>query len=167
MTKEELKEIRSVLLGRTVLANDGRITTLEPGFHLSAGVSDGAGAVRFFGVKKTVRVYETSLSEENTLKAAQTAMENIGRGLLLKEQPDTKACLIRSILTRPVVLVFRYEEGKPILTACTGRSPTAWLAIRRALYAFTDELPEGVRPAEEQPKPKKNKDRSKEEENRS
>ena len=161
MTKEQQKEIKSVLLGRTVLAEDGRITTLEPGFHLSPGIGDGAGAVRFFGVAKKYRYFNTKLSEGNTYKAARTAMENIGRGLILREQPQTPACLIRYLLSRPVVLTFTYEEGIPTLTGWTGRGLTGWFSLRRSFHAFTDELPDTVTVAdivvEKPPKEKKEK----------
>jgi len=144
MTQEQEKEIKSALLGKTVLADDGRITTLEPGFHLSPGVGDGAGAVRLLGIYHKQQFFETKLSEAKTLKAARFAMQNIGRGLLLREQPETPACLIRYLLTRPVVLTFTYEDGVPTLTGWTGRGATGWISLRRAFYTFTDELPDGI-----------------------
>ena len=145
MTKEEKREIRTVLLGKTVLAGDGRIIALEPGLHLSAGVGDGAGAVRFFGIASRSVCYDTVFDPYNTLAAAQKSMFEIGRGLILREQPEAAACLIRYILTRPVVLAFRYIDNVPVLTAWTGRGLTGWISIRRAIKAFNEELPEGVK----------------------
>lgn len=144
MTKEQKREIRAVLLGRTVLADDGRITALEPGLHLSAGVGDGAGAVRFFGIASRSCCFDTALSPDNTIEAGRKSMFEIGRGLILREQPEACACLIRYLLTRPVVLAFRYIDGIPVLTAWTGRGLTGWISIRRSVKAFTEELPEGV-----------------------
>ena len=173
MTKEEKREIRTVLLGKTVLAGDGRIIALEPGIHLSAGVGDGAGAVRFLGIASRSVCYDTVFDPYNTLGAAQKSMFEIGRGLILREQPEAAACLIRYILTRPVVLAFRYIDNVPVLTAWTGRGLTGWISIRRAIKAFNEELPEGVKASdktapkdagdtEKKKKKKKTKDRDKE-----
>ena len=101
-------------------------------------------------------------------------MFEIGRGLILREQPEAAACLIRYILTRPVVLAFRYIDNVPVLTARTGRGLTGWISIRRAIKAFNEELPEGVKASDkaapknsgdtekEKKKKKKTKDRDKE-----
>ena len=148
MDREQQKEIRDVLLGRTVLAEDGRITSLEPGFHLSAGIGDGAGAVRFLGVMHRSRAFESRLGEVRTLQAAQTAMRNIGRGLILRLQPMTVACLIRYFTTPPVVLAFRYVEGTPVLTAFAGRGIGGRLSVKRAIRVFADEIGEDVKIAE-------------------
>ncbi len=160
MTKAEKKEIRAVLLGHTVLAQDGMITTLEPGFHLSAGVADGAAAVMLLGIKKKSWRFETRSSRQKTLKAASAAMQNIGRGLILREQPEASACLVRYLLTRPVVLVFSYVDDVPVLSAWTGKGISGWLSQKRAMKAFADELPGDIKLSEEAPpkdKPEKEK----------
>ena len=144
MNKAQKKEIRAVLLGKTGLTEDGRVIALGSGFHLSAGVADGAGAVRFLGIAKREYCFATKRSPEKTLEAARTAMFEIGRGLVLRETPDAEACLIRYILTKPVVLVFRYVGDVPVLTALTGRSLTGWISMWRAKRAFADELPDDV-----------------------
>ena len=71
-------------------------------------------------------------------------MAEIGRGLILRLQPGTAACLIRPLLMKPIVLTFRFDGDVPVLTAWTGRRLTAGLAIRRAVSAFADELPDTV-----------------------
>ena len=139
----EVKEIRSVLLGRTVLLDDGRIAVLPSGeFHFSPGISDGAGAVRFFGVTSRSETFETKLSQQKVTNTALRCMQEIGRGLFLQEQPDTVACLIRYMLTKPTVLTFRYIDGVPVLTAWCGRSIMGLVSMRRALKDFNDELKE-------------------------
>ena len=175
MTKEEKREIRQVLLGRTIMAEDGRITALEQGLHLSAGVSDGAGAVRFFGIASKSCCFDTSLDEQQTMNAAAKAMFEIGRGVILRTQPQAAACLIRYLIGKPVVLAFRYMDGVPILTIWSGRSIMGWISRRRAINVFVSELPEGVRPSlasvpkeagnviKEKKKRKKDKEKEKEE----
>ena len=144
MTKEEKKEIKNVLLGRTMLADDGRIISLESGLHLSAGIGDGAGSVRFFGVANRSRCFDTSFSKDKTLELARKDMFEIGRGLILRTQPEAAACLIRFIFGRPTVLAFRYIDETPVLTVWSGRSIMGLLSIRRAIKVFISELPEGL-----------------------
>ena len=146
--RREKKEIRAILLGRTAFAADGRLTSPEPGtFVVPQGVVNGAEAVRFLGIKGRSRYYETGLEEEELLAEADNAMRNIGRALYLREQPKAVACLLRYLLTRPAVLVFRYQEGQPVLTVWTGRGLMGWVSRSRAVSAFEREMPESIRPA--------------------
>ena len=159
MNAEEKREIKDVLLGKVVLAEDGRLTTFPKGkglARLPLGVSDGAFSVRMLGVMRRAVRYETKLNREKALEEARECMKDIGRGLALREQPDTAACLIRYVLTRPVVVTFHYEGGIPILTAWTGRSLTGLLSLYRAAGAFERHLPPGLWLSEK--KPPQNKD---------
>ena len=142
MTKEQ-REIRNVLLGKTVPGEDGRLTVMAQGeFRIPLGVGDGADAVRLFGMTRRVTAYESKWKEKKTLAAAAESMRNIGRGLSLREQPKAAACLIRYVFGRPAVLVFRYQEGIPVLTAWAGRGLAGWLSLRRAVSDFERGLPE-------------------------
>ncbi|MBR2716139.1 MAG: hypothetical protein IKP17_05085 [Oscillospiraceae bacterium] len=155
--RSEKKEIRSILMGRTVLLEDGRLAVPEPGaFLVPVGVTDGAGAVRFFGIRGTTRRYTGESGEEDLLPAARDRMGSLGRALYLREQPETAACLIRYLLTKPAVLTFRREEGQWALTAWTGRGLLSWISRLRALAAFEKDFAEELRPAAE-PKVKKSK----------
>ena len=162
MTNEK-KEIRSVLMGRVYVEENGKLTSISAGqFHLPVGVADGATAVRFLGVARRARRCDSTLSVKKTLAAAETTMREIGRGLTLREQPDAVACLIRYVLTRPVVLTFRYLDGVPVLTAWAGRGLTGWISLRRALSAFARHAPEALKLSgrelpKEKEKPRKEK----------
>ena len=146
--KKEKREIRSILLGKTLISEDGRLTTKEPGtFLMSPGVVDGAGAVRFFGIRGEDSAFETGLEDAAVLEAAEQGMRNIGRTVSLREQPEAAACLIRYALTGPAVLVFRCTEGRPVLTAWTARGLMGSITRRRAVGAFAQALPETIRPA--------------------
>jgi len=148
----ELKEIKSVLLGRTTLTEDGRITAVQKGeFHLSTGVGDGAVAVRFWGIAKRSRCYETKLEPNKAKEAAAQSMREIGRGVFLRRQPDTVACLIRYVLTRPTVLTFRYIDEIPTLTVWTGRGLIGLISLRRAMNAFEKGLPEEIAQSDREP----------------
>lgn len=142
MTREAKQEIRRVLMGRTMPTEDGKLVALEKGqYRMPIGISDGAGAVRFFGLcKKAKRLKASCAAPKAKLLAAQI-MRDTGRELYLPQQPEAVACLIRYVLTRPVVLVFDFRDGIPVLTAWTGRGLTGWISLRRALRAFLKRLP--------------------------
>ena len=162
MTKEK-KEIRSILLGRTLLTEDGKMTSVGKGdFFLPVGISDGASAVRLLGIARKARVYRSSLSREETLQAAERVMRDLGRALVLREQPETVACFIRYLATRPAVVTFRYLEDRPVLTVWAARGITGRISLQRAISSFERALPAGItrtgeKPPEEPRKPKKEK----------
>lgn len=148
----ELKEIQSVLLGQTTLTGDGRITPVQKGsFHLLTGIGDGAAAVRFFGIAKRSRCFETELEPDAVNEAVRKHMQDMGRGVLLHRQPDTAACLIRYVLTRPAMMTFRYIDDVPTVTAWTGRGLFGWLSLRRALRTFEKSLCGEIVPSDRRP----------------
>ena len=145
MKDAKTEEIRRVLLGRVAPGPDGWLIPIPKGeFVLPVGIADGAGAVRFLGMTRRVRRYGTKRGRTWVLATAGKAMEDLGRGVSLQEQPEAAACLIRYVLTRPAVLVFGYEDGAPTLTAWTGRGLTGRLSLRRAIRAFERGLPEDM-----------------------
>ena len=128
---QAVKEIRSILLGRTKLTEDGKITVRAAGeFALSYGVADGAGAIRFLGIARRSAAYTTKSSKKNVMKAATVAMSNIGRGVVLNEQPDT-------------------VDEIPVLTVWSARTVSGLLSLRRAIRAFEKELPKNITRSEE------------------
>ena len=146
MTKDERRELRVILLGQTLLLDDGRLSSqTRDEFLLPNGVGDGAGAVRILGLAHREIQLESDFDEEQTLALARRKMLDLGRALYLRTQPEAAACLIRHVVLRPVVLTVRYVDGAPVLTAWTGRSLSGIFALRRALNAFIRELPEGLR----------------------
>ena len=154
-------EIKRVLLGRAVLADDGRLIAIPAGTFMKTpiGIGDGASAVGIFGMSHRIRRYETKDGRTRITEAAKKSMQNIGRGLILNEQPEATACLIRYVLTRPAVLVFTWEDGTPMLTAWTGRGLTGWISLRRAIKAFEKGLPDSMTANEIKVSEEKKKDR--------
>ncbi len=158
--RREKKEIRKLLLGKIVLDENGRLAAPEPGvFHISQGVQNGAGAVRFLGISCRERCYETDLSREEIREEAERAMMDLGRVVFLREQPEQRACLVRHLLTRPVLLTFLAEETGCSLKAWTGRGLLAWLLQRRAMLAFERAMGDLLRGAAAPVKKKKEKKR--------
>lgn len=162
----ELKrEVKQVLLGRTILLDNGKLSTLGPDDPwLPSGVIDGALEVRIFGVAKKRRVLLTDLDDAGTLEVALEVMKNIGRGVILVHHPDVPACMLRYVLTRPAMLTVGYEEdGTLLLTAWTGRSLFAWLALSRAIRDFEKHMPETLHLSEQEPPEEKKKEKKKKE----
>lgn len=147
---KEKREIRDLLLGKTVLDEEGRLTTPGAGtLRLPQGIPPGAGAVRFFGVGGKSRRYVTALEEKEILAEVRGGMARLGRAVRLREQPRAAACLIRYVLTLPVLLIFHPSEDGWMLTAWSGRGLTACFSRRRALHAFDKSLSALFAPGEE------------------
>lgn len=143
------KEIRKILLGRTKLLDDGRLSTLEEGdYMMPRGIVDGATGVRILGVMRRAKVLESELSDEMLRKTVVKAMQNIGRGIELQAAPEECACLLRYLLSRPAVLCFYYEDELPVVAAYTGRGLTGFISMARAFARFRKELPESVKYAD-------------------
>lgn len=138
-----------------------RLVTPEAGtIRVPNGITDGAGAVRFLGISGKTQCYETDLSEEELTGRAVECMRSIGRGVYLRQHPEAAACLIRYVITRPALLVFRWVEGRGILTAWTGRGLMSWASRRRAIHAFERTMGDAIRfstapPPEEEPEKKR------------
>ncbi|MBQ3578228.1 MAG: hypothetical protein II974_06155 [Firmicutes bacterium] len=157
MTTE--KEVKSVLMGRMLPTEDGRLSSIPKNdFRLPIGISDGAGAVRFFGLARKARRLDTKEPRLSVMAAVPKAMQNIGRALILQELPYVRACFIRYVMTRPVVITLEYEGEVPYVTAWAGRGISGLISINRALKALAGELPGSIRLSEEEPpKPAKKK----------
>ena len=159
---EALKEIKDALLGRTMIAEDGRLCVMGQGdFRIPIGVGEGAASIRVLGVSVDSWRFDSSYDPQRTMEIAVQCMQNIGRGLILRSQPYTAACLIRSVLVRPVVMTFSYEADYPVLSIYTGRSASSLIAVRSAYKSFTDQLPGSIAPVGKIAKEKKSKSKRK------
>ena len=156
--RREKKEIQKLLLGRAVQDTDGKLVTPEPGtIFFTQGVQNGAGAVRLLGISGRKRRYAAEGSPEEILAEAVEKMLDLGRAVRLREQPGTAACLLRYLLTRPVLLVFRAGGDGCELTAWTGRGLLARAFQYRAIHAFERLLGDRLQPGS--PAQRKRKER--------
>ena len=89
-----------MLLGRTVLAEDGRLIAVPAGTIMKTpiGIGDGADAVRFLGVSHRVRRYETKDGGPRVSEAAKKSMREIGCGLILNGQQNSYRLLRREMI---------------------------------------------------------------------
>ena len=144
-TKKEknpmLLEARKVLLNQVELDIDGKfVTTTEARFPLW-GAADGEDKIRMYGVSNRTYYYDSDLNDKKAVFRAGKAMANIGRGINLRSNRDAVACLVKTYIFYPTVLIF-YEgendagEDQLCLTAYTPRTFTSALAIKLAISKF-------------------------------
>lgn len=148
--KDRKRELKHILLGNYRALEDGRLTSAGESLIPRQGFSDGAASILIFGI--TDKRYQYISDNKNPVQAkyaALKAMKNIGRELVVSYAPDAKACYIRGIFFRSVVLVFdevtEADGSKQLeLHAYCGRSLTTFFSIRRAVSKFDKHLPDNV-----------------------
>lgn len=142
------REIRQVLLGRTVWTQDGFLKVRQKGQHMGfQGVGNGWAAVRFLGISHRERLYR--LPANAPKKLTEELLYRMGRPLQLEEQPKAVACLCRYLMSAPVLLIAEREENLLRVSAYTARGLLSPLAHLRTLNSFEKGLPETVKPVEE------------------
>ena len=149
-SKDRKRELKHILLGSYFTLDDGRMASGGGKWISPLGVGDGAGHVLLLGIKdKRYRYNSRFKRSQQALYAAAKAMGNIGRSLALECAPDAVSCYIKSVLFRPVVLIFEevvLEDGSSHLElhAYCGRSLFSFLSVRRAVSQFDKELPDNL-----------------------
>lgn len=132
-------EARKVLLNQVELDKDGNfITASERRFPLW-GAADGEDRIRMFGVSNRTYYYDSEYNNSKAIFRAGKAMANIGRGINLRSDPKAVACLVKTYIFYPTVLVFyedKENDDQLCLTAFTPRTYTSGLAIKLALKKF-------------------------------
>ena len=136
-------EARKVLLNQITLDEDGHFITLEH-FRVSPwGTADGEGRTRFLGVSRKTFFYSCEQNNTQAVYKAGKTMSNIGRGINLRTEENAVACLVKTYIFYPTVLIFREtDEDELALTAYTPRTFSSQLAIKLSVRKF-DKAAEG------------------------
>ena len=83
------------------------------------------------------------MNKKTVLKKAGDALGKLGRRVDLKSDREAEACLRKTYILYPVVLLFSWEEqGRLLLRTYTARSFSAPIAARLAVRRLEKELPE-------------------------
>lgn len=147
------EEIRKILMGKTVLTEEGKLTTRSKGqFSLPQGVRNGSGAVRLFGVSKRQRSYR--LTKKLSDKQIEQLLAHMGRGVVLAQTPQVYACLRQYAMTDPVLLQAQAIGQTLQVSAFTARTPWAALLCRSTLNTLEKLLPEGTERIKDEPQNK-------------
>lgn len=150
LQKERKKEIRHILLGNFVVFEDGSYGAGGGSWVTPFGFSDGALRMLNFGISVRKILY-TSTVKNNTkiLYEVLKSMKSIGRRLILATAPEYPSCLIKSLIFRPVVLLFETVSDDKnntefVLRAYCSRGIFSFLSIMRAVSRFNKALPREV-----------------------
>lgn len=109
--KQEIQEIREILLGHIVQQENGRLASAEAGKRqVFQGVRNGWGSVRIFGIGHKTWLY--THPEDAGAEEARTAFLHVGRAIDLISLPDIPCCLCVSGMLTPVLLVAEHCEGE-------------------------------------------------------
>lgn len=143
----QTREIRQILLGRTVWTQDGYLEALQKGQRMRfQGMANGWGAVHFLGIARRERTYQLPVNAPEKLPAE--LLYRMGRAVRLTEQPKVSACLCRHLMSAPILLTAEREGNQLRISVFTAKGALSALACLRALNTFEKGLPETVKPAE-------------------
>lgn len=150
LTEEQLKkyrrhEIKKLLMGNLKRRDDGKSELRNELWVTPWGVGDGALETLVFGVSKRKYRFGTSLrNKTQAVFQSEKAMRDIGNVLYMHSAPELKACYIRRVGFRPVILTFAVEDEELILRAYSGRAPLTFISIMHAVSMFEKALPSQI-----------------------
>lgn len=142
MAKELEREIKKILMGRSMRNEEGWLVALpEDARMVFNGVVSGAGAVHFRGLAVRSKVLQVPQDGEQAFQAALGAIETMGVPVDLEYQPDALCCLRRYFFGKPVLLMAVYGGyGQVTAWAYTGKRLLAGMACGRTLREFTKKI---------------------------
>ena len=137
-----LMESRKLLLNQVDVGEDGRLNAVDEIRTFRYGAAEGEHKVRISGITTRDFFYRTKYNRTKAVYQASEAMKNIGRRANLQCMDDAAACIIKSPIFYPVVIVF-YEnsDGRMQLSAFTAKVFMSLFAINSALKKFDKQLP--------------------------
>lgn len=140
-----LMEARMLLLNQVNVGPDGLLVAVDELRTFIYGAAEGEHKVRISGITTRDFIYRTKYNSLKAVYQASEAMKNIGRRAHMQCIDNAVACIIKSPVFYPVVIVF-YENsnGRMQLSAYTGRAFLSLFAINSALKKFDKELPEAI-----------------------
>lgn len=140
-----LMESRKLLLNQVDVGKDGRLNAVDEIRTFRYGAAEGEHKVRISGITTRDFLYRTKYNRTKAVYQASEAMKDIGRRANLKCMNDAAACIIKSPVFYPVVIVF-YEnsDGRMQLSAFTAKAFMSLFAINSALKKFDRELPDAM-----------------------
>ena len=140
-----LMEVRRLLLNQVDVEKDGRLVAVDEVRTFRYGAAEGEHKVRISGITTRDYFYRTKYNHTKAVYQSSDAMKDIGRRVNLQCMDGAAACVIKSPVFYPVVLVF-YEngDGHLQLSAFTAKAFLALFAINSALKKFDKELPDAM-----------------------
>ena len=151
LTKGRKKELRSLLIGDLRLGDDGKLVSGGNRLFTPWGAGEGALSVAVFGIKRKNFYYSSALkNNKQVMFQTVKAMQNIGRAIYMQSAPEGKAVYIRRFMVRPTVLLLEENDDSGFtLNAYCGRSPLAFVAIKKSVKLFENEMKGKIKRIEE------------------
>ena len=144
----QTREIRQILLGRTVWTQDGCLEALQKGQRMRfQGMGNGWGALHFLGIASRERSYQLPANAPG--KLSEELLYRMGRPVRLMEQPKVSACLCRHLMSAPVLLTGEQKGSILRVSVLTAKGVLSALTCLRTLNTFEKGLPETVKPVEQ------------------
>lgn len=138
-------ESRMLLLNQVDVEKDGMLVAVDELRTFRYGAAEGEHKVRISGITTRNFFYRTKFNRAKTVFQASEAMKDIGRRVHLQSIEHAAACIIKSPVFYPVVIVFfENEDGRMQLSTYTAKAFLSLFAINSALNKFDKELPDGM-----------------------
>lgn len=138
-------ESRMLLLNQVDVQKDGMLVAVDELRTFRYGAAEGEHKVRISGITTRDFFYRTKYNRAKAVFQASEAMKNIGRRVQLQCMDQAAACIIKSPIFYPVVIVFyENEHGQKQLSTFTAKAFLSLFAINSALKKFDKELPDGM-----------------------
>ncbi|MBE5923641.1 MAG: hypothetical protein E7271_04120 [Lachnospiraceae bacterium] len=140
-----LMESRKLLLNQVDVGNDGRLIAVDEIRTFKYGAAEGEHKVRISGITTRDFYYRTKYNGNKAVFQASESMKDIGRRANLQCMDNAAACVVKSLIFYPVVLVlYENSDGRIQLSAFTAKAFLALFAINSALKKFDRELPDAM-----------------------
>ena len=139
------KEIRQALLGDLVPTDNKLVVSGRRMTKIRYGVWDGMGNVLILGVMCRRRWYMTKKSRKQIRELAVKAMQDMGRMVGLKSNPDLDTVYCSYLLNAPAILTFTQGKDAVIeVAAYSGRGLSGLIATFRTLNRFQKAMQDAM-----------------------
>ena len=139
------REKKAILRGIFGMDDEGRIAVTDDYFsHFGFGINDGALRVTILGISGKRRRYVKTSDVRKHMKAAQKAMQDLGREVYLFYDPAEVVCYVKSLLFRPGLLIFEITDNIPTARIYTGRGLLSFISRNYYLKKFEKLMGESL-----------------------
>ena len=139
------KEIRQALLGDLVPTDNKLVVSGRRMTKIRYGVWDGMGNVLILGGMCRRRWYMTKKSRKQIRELAVKAMQDMGRMVGLKSNPDLDTVYCSYLLNAPAILTFTQGKDAVIeVAAYSGRGLSGLIATFRTLNRFQKAMQDAM-----------------------
>ena len=135
------RELKRILLGHSRQNAEGRLVADTGPVAINRfGVEDGAIQIYTLGIMQRRKRYTTTLSDEEFYSAADKAMANLGRRVILEQLPECPCTFRRFRLSVPALMYVTADNGEVSVFTAAGRAFTGLRSMRALRKGFEKEM---------------------------